>query len=161
MICKKNFTCVEDAHDAVVAEASVSELAALVALDRECFGKFAWGADAWRDVVVEPGWTTLVLRNGGQPTAAMVLLLEQPAACLASLAVHPDYRGRGLGRSLLREAIRRARDVPARWLTLEVDADNFAAIRLYRGEGFTTLRRFLEDGRRRLEMQRRLGCRED
>jgi len=159
MVCEENVTPVEDSSRRAFGTARVSELASLVALDRECFGALAWGVEAWQDVVVEPGWTTLVWRNGSQPRAAMVLLLEPPVACLASLAVHPSFRGRGIGRDLLREAVQRARQAKARWLTLEVDADNVAAIRLYRNEGFSTLRRFLEDNRSRLEMYRRLGRR--
>jgi mycothiol synthase len=55
---------------------------------------------------------------------------------IASLAVVPDHRMRGLGRRLLAEGIRYCRQ--AGWLTvdLNVDADNGPARRLYESAGF-------------------------
>ena len=111
------------------------------------------------EVVCDPGWTTLVARRGRTIDGALVLLAWPPEAALASVAVHPARRTRGLGTALVREALLRARAAGARWLTLEVDADNLAAVRLYRREGFGLLRRFTEQGRPRLEMARRLGGR--
>jgi ribosomal-protein-alanine N-acetyltransferase len=130
---------------------------ALLELDRLCFGRRAWRPDAWAEVVTDPEWTTMVIRTFDAPVAAAVLLLWPPGAHLASIGVHPDHRGRGLGTSLLAEAIRRARRCGARHLTLEVDLANESARRLYRREGFGVLRRFREDGRWRVAMRRRLG----
>ena len=110
--------------------------------------------------MTDPGWTTLVAGEGGTIVAAMVLLLDRPVSSLASIAVHPGFRRRGLGRALLCEAERRARTAGALGLSLEVDRSNRSAVLLYRREGFGVLRRFREDGRWRLEMLRRLGrCR--
>ncbi len=130
--------------------------AGLVRLDRACFGHRAWPAEEWWEAITEPGWTTVVLDAGGAPAGATVLLLWPPVAGLASIAVHPDHRGQGWGGVLLRDAVARARVAGARWLTLEVDADNRAAIELYHAEGFRAERRFAEDGRARLEMHRRI-----
>jgi ribosomal-protein-alanine N-acetyltransferase len=132
------------------------ELAALIELDRICFGRRAWPPAGWLEAVTEPGWTTLVVRAAGMPVAAMVILLSTPVAHLASIAVHPTRRGRGLGTTLLREALARARAAGARFLALEVDRANRSALRLYRREGFGVVRRFREDGRWRLGMHRRL-----
>lgn len=55
---------------------------------------------------------------------------------VAALAVHPHYRQRGVGRTLLRLAERRARDLGRRWLSLRVTTSNEAAVRLYKSEGF-------------------------
>lgn len=128
----------------------------LVRLDRVCFGRRAWPAEEWWEAITEPGWTTVVLDAGGVSAGAAVLILWPPVAGLASIAVHPDYRGHGWGSVLLRDAVARARGAGARWQSLEVDADNRAAIELYHAERFRTARRFTEDGRARLEMHRRL-----
>ncbi len=85
----------------------------------------------------------------------LVLLAWPPEAALASIAVHPASRTRGLGTLLVREALVRARVVGARWLSLDVDADNLGAVHLYRREGFGLVRRFTEQGRSRLEMAHR------
>ena len=67
----------------------------------------------------------------------------EPDAELESIIVGPEWRGRGLGMSLLSEAGSRAREWEAIRLDLEVRASNTAAIGLYRKAGF------VETGRRR------------
>jgi ribosomal-protein-alanine N-acetyltransferase len=52
-------------------------------------------------------------------------------AHISTLAVHPDYRGQGIGELLLRTALNGANDLDARIVTLEVRTSNAAAIRLY------------------------------
>ena len=143
----------------VSRQAKTSDIEAVVELDRLCFGRRAWSVRAWCEVVTLPEWTTVVLEQRGEVIAASVLLPAAPAFWLASLAVHPGRRRRGLGRALLRDALARARDSSARCLSLEVDRANRVAVELYRKEGFGLLRRFREDGRWRQEMVRRLGRR--
>jgi ribosomal protein S18 acetylase RimI-like enzyme len=55
---------------------------------------------------------------------------------IANVAVHPDFRGRGIGRSLTLTALEmmRSRGAPAAWL--QVRNDNPAAIRIYQATGF-------------------------
>ena len=67
------------------------------------------------------------------------------------MLVHRDWRGRGVGSALLREAISRARDQGMHKLCLEVFAHNTAAIALYRRYGFT------EEGRRVRQYRRASG----
>ncbi|MGE5235976.1 MAG: N-acetyltransferase family protein [Acidobacteriota bacterium] len=160
MRCKRNLAGVGDVDTPPgisLRTALGHDFHPLVGLDRECFGTRAWSAAEWWEAVVEPGWTTLVAERQGALIAAVVLLLWPPVASLASIAVHPAHRHRGLGRFLLRDALARARAAHTRWLTLEVDVSNHAAIRLYTDEGFGLVRRFREAGRRRLEMAHRLG----
>jgi ribosomal-protein-alanine N-acetyltransferase len=139
--------------------AEARDIAALVELDRVCFGPQAWSLKLWREVVTRPEWTTEIIEANRQIVAASVLLPAAPVSWLASLAVHPSERRRGLARLLLRQALARARDASARSLSLEVDCVNRGAIQLYRREGFTILRRFREQGRWRQELVHRLGGR--
>ena len=140
-------------------QATAADLQALVELDRLCFRGRAWSVRAWCEVVTFPEWTSVVLVDGREMVAASVLLPAAPVSWLASIAVRPSHRGRGLGRALLRDAVARARAASARWLSLEVDRVNRVAVDLYLKEGFGPLRRFREDGRWRQEMVRRLGSR--
>jgi [ribosomal protein S18]-alanine N-acetyltransferase len=55
---------------------------------------------------------------------------------LLNIAVHPARRGRGIGRALLSECIRRAAGAGASRVFLEVRDGNEAAQRLYRSMGF-------------------------
>lgn len=61
-----------------------------------------------------------------------------------NIAVHPDFRGRGLGESLLRNVIAWVKKKGAQFITLEVRTSNLAAQALYRKLGFKTIgiRRF-------------------
>ncbi len=55
---------------------------------------------------------------------------------LLNIAVHTARRGKGIGRALLSECIRRAARAGASVIFLEVRAGNEAAQRLYRSMGF-------------------------
>ena len=57
-------------------------------------------------------------------------------AHVTTIAVHPKYRGAGLGELLLLRMIDTARGVRARWLTLEVRKSNDVAQALYRKYSF-------------------------
>jgi ribosomal-protein-alanine N-acetyltransferase len=56
-----------------------------------------------------------------------------------NLAVHPDWRGQGLGRQLLAGVLAAAYDMGVRRATLEVRRSNLAAQRLYAAAGFTVV----------------------
>ena len=53
-----------------------------------------------------------------------------------NLAIHPDWRGRGLGRRLLARVLAAAYGMGVRRATLEVRRSNLAAQRLYAAAGF-------------------------
>jgi ribosomal-protein-alanine N-acetyltransferase len=62
-------------------------------------------------------------------------------AHISTLAVHPAWRGRGIGRELLRAALRRAIDHGGLMATLEVRASNATAISMYARHGFAVVGR--------------------
>ncbi len=133
--------------------ASVEDVDRLEELDDICFASRKWPREAWSEVVLHPAWRTLVAETpGGELAAAAVLLRHRPLASVASLAVAPDWRRRGVGACLLAECVRLSRDAGARLVALEVDKDNEPAVRLYRRFGFRARRAFQEDGVARLEM---------
>jgi len=57
-------------------------------------------------------------------------------AHITTIAVHPEWRGRGLGKYILLLAIQRALQHRVRFITLEVRASNQVAQRLYTDLGF-------------------------
>jgi putative acetyltransferase len=62
----------------------------------------------------------------------------QPGTCeLRKMYLHRDYRGRGLGRRLLEDALANARRLGFARMTLETASVLKEAIRLYEGYGFT------------------------
>ena len=157
--CRNPLTPVGPADGLHVVPAGPADLGALVALDHACFGGRAWAASHWRELLATTGVRVTLVRGDDGPVAASVLLSDPPRAHLASLAVLPAWRRHGLGRFLLGAAVARASAAGARWLLLEVDADNADALRLYRRAGLVATRRFRVEGRVRLEMVRRIGGR--
>ena len=56
-----------------------------------------------------------------------------------NLAIHPQYRGQGLGKFLLGDVLAAAAHLGASYATLEVRRSNDAARRLYEQAGFATV----------------------
>ena len=56
-----------------------------------------------------------------------------------NIAVHPDFRGKGIGEALMRHVIDRVRKNGATFMTLEVRLSNAAAVTLYKKLGFDIL----------------------
>jgi mycothiol synthase len=59
-----------------------------------------------------------------------------PRAWISNVTVDPDFRGRGISRSMLTAGIEHLRSRGATSITLGVDADNPAPFRLYQSVGF-------------------------
>jgi ribosomal protein S18 acetylase RimI-like enzyme len=65
-------------------------------------------------------------------------------AHVVGMMLHPDARGRGLGRALLERCLELLRGVPdVELVTLNVTSTNAAAVALYRGAGFERYGRLL------------------
>lgn len=56
-----------------------------------------------------------------------------------NVAVHPDFRGRGIGEALMRHVIEKVRASGATFMTLEVRPSNAAAVALYKKLAFEIL----------------------
>jgi ribosomal-protein-alanine N-acetyltransferase len=66
--------------------------------------------------------------------AGLWLMVDE--AHITTIAIHPDYRGKGLGELELVSLIDIANQIGAKWVTLEVRVSNFVAQNLYRKYGF-------------------------
>lgn len=71
--------------------------------------------------------------------AGIWLFLEE--AHVTTIAVHPDFRGRGLGRLLMDVLIDYARARGAETMMLEVRPSNYVALSLYKSLGFRQIGR--------------------
>jgi [ribosomal protein S18]-alanine N-acetyltransferase len=93
---------------------------------------------------VRPGTETELCRLVGY--AGLWLMVDE--AHVTTIAVHPKYRGEGLGELLLLQMIDTALEIGARWLTLEVRKSNEIAQALYRKYTFKEMgvrRRYYSD----------------
>lgn len=93
----------------------------------------------------------MVTMQGTQMLGNLVLLTRRGSrrARIYSIVVSPHARGMGLGTRLVEAAKDRARAAACTMISLEVRADNHAALALYRKLGFeiaSTLPAYYEDG---------------
>jgi ribosomal protein S18 acetylase RimI-like enzyme len=110
------------------------------------------GGGSWPDgvrdrlvpTIVERSDITIFIASSGDVPVGFATCIESFSTFRASavlnlhdLMVHPDHRGRGIGRVLLADVERCARATGCCKVTLEVHANNERAVRLYRGVGFT------------------------
>ena len=120
-------------------EASID---ALLEIDHAAFDEF-WRFDRHgiMEAIAATGTArTLQIRGPeGEPVAFAIVGFGHAMSYLQRLAVHPDWQGQQMGRSLARAAARMARKAGSKALLLNTQADNHAALDLYESEGFLTL----------------------
>ena len=128
-----------------------TDLAHLAELEQHLFAHDAWSEQTWwaelagrprRDYVVATAPDGSIAGYAGLDLAGDV-------ADVMTVAVAPSQQGRGLGRVLLDELVRRATARGAEAVLLEVRADNDAARRLYDRAGFEVIsvrRRYYQPG---------------
>ena len=129
-----------------VRRAVISDCDALADIHASAFRR-GWSNAEFEALLSQPGTHALIAHYrsafGSQAPAGFILyrLIGDEAEVL-SVAVAPDCRRRGIGRSLVDEALRQLYRDGARSIHLEVEETNAAAITLYRRVEFR------ESGRR-------------
>jgi len=85
------------------------------------------------------GW--LLLTEGGQDAGVVLVnrATHHPGCELVYMGAAPEFRGRGLGKELVRRAIDVAAQLNCRSIRVAVDAANAPALRLYTQAGFQTI----------------------
>lgn len=115
---------------------------ALLHIDHAAFDRF-WRFDrhGMSEAVAATGTARTLLIRGpdGAPVAFAIVGFGHAMAYLQRLAVHPEWQGQQMGRSLARGAARMAHKAGSKAILLNTQADNQAAINLYESEGFVTL----------------------
>mgnify|MGYP000843550412 CR=1 FL=1 len=77
----------------------------------------------------------------GNLTLIQVRKIDRRTYLIANVAVHPDWRGRGIGRQLTERAIAHVRAHEGQKIHLQVRADNPSAIHIYQELGFEEMTR--------------------
>lgn len=131
-------------EEVVIRQAEQADLLDVFRLERSTFPQ-PWPFSAFESFLGERGF--LVARARGTPDVVGYVVSDttpnygRDIGHVKDLAVHPDARGRGLGRTLLGQALETLAASGAALVKLEVRTTNDAAIGLYRSEGFEPLRR--------------------
>ena len=121
----------------VLREMTSDDVDAAVVIDRKCFGK----RDAWRRkyflaAMMSLNSVYLVVEVAGKVIACAGAELRNDEAEIQTLAVDPDYHGRGIGTQLFAKLINTLRERGAAFVYLEVRPSNTPAIKLYEHFGF-------------------------
>lgn len=119
------------------------DLRAVSLLDKLSFNQ-PWPPNAFEIELKNPGARCWVAEVEDQVVGALVLWRVLDEAELATLAVRPDFRRRGIARVLLQTALDAAYAEGARICQLEVRAGNEAAQKLYESFGFAVVGRRLK-----------------
>lgn len=109
-----------------------------------CLGERVGCLRLMREIRRKPGFlavsTWLIAGPEGYVGTVQGVMDRGPIGAVQNLGVVPAYRGQGLGRALIRQALEGFYQAGLRQAYLEVTAENRGAVQLYRGVGFRRAR---------------------
>ena len=106
------------------------------ALERLCFPEEPWSETAL-GMLCRPGALGVVaVDEDGAPLAYAGMTYAADEGSVTNVAVHPDHRRRGLGRTVVAGLLDAARERKLSFVYLEVRPSNAPALALYRALGF-------------------------
>ncbi|MBE3598704.1 MAG: ribosomal protein S18-alanine N-acetyltransferase [Limnochordaceae bacterium] len=122
--------------DVTVDPMRVRDLNDIMVIERLSFST-PWSKSAFLSELLENERAHyLVARADGRAVGYVGIWLVADEGHITNVAVHPEYRSRGVGRKLMEAITELARRKGARRLTLEVRKSNLRAQRLYESLGF-------------------------
>ncbi len=96
-------------------------------------------ADQLRSALAAPNfyrWLAFDRNEQDRPVGIGVVFHQMAARCYGDAKVHPEWRRRGIGRMLIDRMVEKARSLDARYLAIDVAADNQDALRFLLTQGF-------------------------
>jgi ribosomal-protein-alanine N-acetyltransferase len=146
-------------HTIEIVTASWRDALALNQLEKICFPLDTWPLLDIIAALTFPNMVRLKAMDGSQ-IVGFVLGDYRPSeglAWVASIAVHPDYRNRGIGATLLQKC---EEEIKAPLMRLSVRMSNQDAIRLYKQKGYRVVSnwpKYYKGGEDALVMEKRLS----
>lgn len=126
----------------VIRKMTMDDFEQVVAIDQLSFS-LPWPARSFRfELTDNPASRCWVVELDGRVVAMLVGWFIVDEIHIATIATHPEFRNRGIGRNLLLHVLRAAKEEGAVKSFLEVRESNEVAQKMYRDFGF------VEDGRR-------------
>ena len=92
---------------------------------------------------IRPPTGLFIRETGGEPIAVALAIHDNDLAGLLDVAVRADQRGHGIGRDVVRTALRYTGHKGAKTAWVQVEADNDAGLSLYRSLGFAEAYRYV------------------
>ncbi|MEZ5559986.1 MAG: GNAT family N-acetyltransferase [Pseudomonadales bacterium] len=148
--------------DLELRDAEVDDLWRLLDIEQRSFSGDLLSRRALRYLVTRAHAINLVACVGDFVTGYVGVLLRRGSdiARVYTIAVDPDWRGRGIGNRLLAAAEQRAAAAGRQRMRLEVRLDNAPAINQYHRAGYLDMGRipgYYQDGQTAIRMQKRLS----
>jgi len=115
---------------------TASDIDRVSEIEKICFST-PWSREAFRMEVEEnkcARYVVAVCDDQVVGYGGMWLIIDE--AHITNVAVHPDYRGRGIGEAIMRSLVDKATSLGAVRMTLEVRVSNEIAQNLYKKLGF-------------------------
>jgi ribosomal-protein-alanine acetyltransferase len=138
----------------MIRPAKTKDLDALLEIERRCFEADRLSRAQFRRALASKSAVLLVAVERSKVQGYTLMRLRGKRARFYSLAVAPSARREGIGRALLKAAERVARARGSHSIQLELREHAWAALALYRDQGYREAGRLLEyyadksDGRR-------------
>ena len=112
----------------------------MVELEKICFS-MPWTADMIRSELNNPSCLYLAAVDGGTLVGYIGVQTVLDEGYINNVAVHPEYRRRGIAAALISLLAEQAQAIGLAFLPLEVRESNAPATALYEKLGFTTVGR--------------------
>jgi ribosomal protein S18 acetylase RimI-like enzyme len=114
----------------------------------ECLGDYHGCYQLMKDITQQSGflpdatWLITVPGRTGYEDCGTVqgVTVSETTGCIQNVGISPNHRGQGLGRALVERCLLGFQSAGMKRVTLEVTANNTAAVELYRRVGFQTTR---------------------
>ena len=107
-----------------------------------CFNESAWSLEALRSQLNKPDSVCTIALADDRIAGFLAFEKILDEGSITELAVHPDYRRRGIAKMLIEQAEKSAADLSSTFL--EVRESNTPAIMLYKSVGFEEIGRRLD-----------------
>lgn len=141
--------------------ASQHDLSRLVEIENSCFSSDILSRRSFKRFL-QKGSHHILVAEAGNTVVGYVLILFRAGTSLArlySIAVLPEYRGRGIARQLVEAAEQYSCDQGCGFLRLEVSVHNDSAAVLYKKMGYRQIGKidnYYDDGSDALRMEKRI-----
>jgi ribosomal-protein-alanine N-acetyltransferase len=124
-------------------------MSAILAIERASFPGYAYPESLFHLYAADPRTLFLVAEAGKRVKGYIIVRRDRWGAEIVSLAVHPNARHRGIGKTLLMTVVARMRQRKVQSIRLMVHAQNSQASMFYSRLGFRVTARvpdYYEDG---------------
>ncbi len=117
---------------------SIADLDEVMVIERTSF-RFPWSVSFFRQELQVACARSILAEADGKIIGYVLFWLLPGAIDIHNIAVHVDYRRRGIARLLLSKVVGEARSQSITRVLLEVRRSNLPAQRLYEAMGFSTM----------------------